>query len=470
MADECRELILQRVRERGRVTFAEFMDLALYHPECGYYARAPVRSGRAGDFFTSVDLGPLFGELLGVQLAEMWRILSRQSPVDNRQSPADNRQSPVDSRQSTVSQQSPVDSQQSRSTGDSRPLGATLAPGARHLAPGSDYETLGAAPAPSAQRRAPSFDLVEAGAGSGRLARDILDHAARRDPELYLAIRLHLVERSPAARAQQERVLGPHANKLAGAGADVPDGVEGVIFANELLDALPAHVVVMRDDGLREVFVEADGSRLVERADVPSTPEIAEYFARSGARLQPGWRAEVNLAAEGWIRDAARRLRRGFLLLIDYGHPSAELYSATHRAGTLTAFYRHTAETGPAQAGASAWLTRPGECDITSHVDLTMVQRTAEQEGLETLCVVDQGYFLASLGVAAGLDSEGSGRGSGVCTTEPPPNPVAMLRRRLALKTMMLPGGMGSTHKALLFARGVGRPALIGCPRGARLT
>src|SRR3990170_8054827 len=70
------DILIQRIRERGPITVAEFMEIALYHPGCGYYARAAQRSGRAGDFFTSVDVGPLFGELLEIQIAEMAGILA----------------------------------------------------------------------------------------------------------------------------------------------------------------------------------------------------------------------------------------------------------------------------------------------------------------------------------------------------------------------------------------------------------
>src|SRR3954449_11049893 len=122
------------------------MDLALYDPEHGYYARAAQRSGRAGDFFTSVDVGPLFGELLEIQVAEMAALL------------ATNRK-------------------------------ATAQPAA--------------------------FSLVEAGAGNGRLAADILRAMKRRDPALYQSLQLHLVESSAAARAAQRATLGEHADRMA---------------------------------------------------------------------------------------------------------------------------------------------------------------------------------------------------------------------------------------------------------------
>ena len=97
------------------------------------------------------------------------------------------------------------------------------------------------------------------------------------------------------------------------------------------------------------------------------------------------------------MRDAARRLRRGFIILIDYGHEARELYSATHSVGTLTTFARHTMA-GPETPGdVPPWLDRPGEQDITAHVDFTSVRAAAEAEGMLTLGFLDQTYFLMGL-------------------------------------------------------------------------
>ena len=375
-----RELIIGRIRTRGPLTFAEYMELALYHPQLGYYARTDRPSGRAGDFFTSVDVGPLFGVLLADQFAEMWRILGSQE-----------------------------------------------------------------------------FDLVEVGAGSGSLSRDILDAAATSDPAFYATIRLQLVERSSTARAAQPATLSAHAARLTASPRSLPDVRCGAVFANELLDALPTHVVVMTRSGLREIFVDARGDRLVERDGPLSSPAIAAYFDRLGLQLQPGWRAEVNLSAVAWVGEAARRLRRGFLLLIDYGHDSRELYSATHAAGTLATYHRHVIDAGTAANGAAPWLTDPGERDITSHVDLSSIRRTAEDEGLHLLGLLDQTYFLMGLGVADRLAAQRS-------------ETVADLKQRLAAKTLLLPGGLGSTHKVLILGKNVGRPRLRGCSYRVRIT
>ena len=376
------------IRERGPLTVAAFMDLALYDSELGYYARAAQRSGRAGDFFTSVDVGPLFGELLEIQLAEMHRLLQT-----------------------------------------------------------SDFEL-------------PTFDLVEAGAGNGRLSADILRAAKRRDPAFYEAIRLHLVEASAEARRAHAGTLGDVADRLGSSGPVLPDSFEGVLIANELLDALPVHQVVMRDEGLREVYVDAArGSqprdRGPERAALQlvegplSTPALAEYLDRLGVTLEPGWHVEINLRAVDWIRDAARRLRRGFIILIDYGHDARELYSATHSAGTLTTFVKHRSGGPEGSQDTPAWLQQPGDQDLTAHVDFTSVRAAAEAEGLTMIGFLDQTYFL--LGLVEGLE-------------------LSDVRARLALKTLVMPGGIGSTHKVLILGRDVGAPALRGCSFRMRVT
>ena len=152
----------------------------------------------------------------------------------------------------------------------------------------------------------------------------------------------------------------------------------------------------------------------------PSTPELAAYLDRLGIALEPGWRAEINLRACEWIRTAARRLARGFIIVIDYGHEARELYSVTHAGGTLTTFARHTMAGPERPADAPAWLEEAGDRDITSHVDFTSVRMAAEAEGLTTIGFLDQTYFLIGLG-AADLD-------------------VSDLKKRLALKTLLHAG------------------------------
>ena len=380
-----RDVIAERIRTAGPLPFAAFMDLALNHPELGYYARAGRRSGRAGDFFTSVDTGPLFGELLGVQLAEMWRLTSAGAPPE-------------------------------------------------------------------------PFDLVEAGAGNGRLARSVLDYLATADPACYQALRLTLVERSPAARAAQPAVLDGHADRLEASGAELPEQFRGILIANELLDALPVHSIVMTGAGLREVYVALRDGRFVETT-APATAAVREHVDRFDIRLEPGWRGEVSPAAVDWVRAVGQRLQRGFLLLIDYGHEARELYSPTHAHGTLACYRRHQVATADGRA-APPWLEDPGGCDITAHVDLTAVRVAAEEAGLRPLGALDQTYFLLGLAQSAGVMDDAA-----AATGE-----LDALRRRLALKTLLAPGGLGSTHKVLIFGKDVGAPPLRGFSFRQRMT
>jgi SAM-dependent MidA family methyltransferase len=366
------QTIVSQIREHGPMTLAEYMELALYDPEDGYYSRVRQRSGRQGDFFTNVDVGPLFGELLAVQFEEMWRV---------------------------------------------------------HLG------------------RPSRFDIVEAGAGNGRLSRDVLDAALRQYPDFYDAIRLWVTDVSESARRSAEcETLTDHTHRVAGCGPDIPRSVSGVIFANELLDAMPAHAVLMTPMGLQEIYVTEHDGRLAETEGPLSKPAIAEQIAASGGALQVGARAQVSLAASRWVHTAARSLVSGFLLLVDYGRPGNELYSAAHPAGTLATYRSHTA--------GQHWLTAPGEQDVTTHVDLTAIRLAAEAAGLQTLGMVDQTYFLSSLGLVDRLQT-GDDR--------------AALSRRLAAKTLMMPGGLGSTMKVMVFGRDISGPGLKGLTSG-RLT
>lgn len=284
-----------------------------------------------------------------------------------------------------------------------------------------------------------TFDLVEAGAGSGRLARDLLDALAARHPRVYARTRLHLVERSPAARAAQPAALGPHRDRVASAGDRLPPAVRGLVFANELLDALPVHQVVAAPDGLREVVVDVADARLVRRTAPLSTAALAAYFDALDVTLTPGAVAEVNLAALDWMAEAGGALDQGYLVLVDYGHEADALFDARHRDGTLVAYWRHLADAplgGPGATGPH-WLARPGEQDLTSHVDFTSISRAAERAGLQRLARLDQARFLLSLGIADELDALGTD--------------LPSVRRRLAARTLVHPSGLGGSHHALVF-------------------
>lgn len=358
MSSPLHQLIAGYIREDGPITVAAFIELALYHPQYGYYSAAAQRSGRCGDFITSIDTGLLFGEMVAVQLEELWRQLDRPA----------------------------------------------------------------------------AFDVVDAGAGNGRLMRDVLDAAETWGSELYGALRVWLVERSDMARAAHRDVLGPHYARLVRTGPALPSGIEGVIVANELLDAMPVHLAVMTPTGLREIYVGVAGDRLCEMEGDLSTPLIADYVRRTGAAPRPGERLAVGLEAAAWIRSAARSLRRGFLMLFDYAADARQL----HASGTLSASQAHV---------CTDWLMAPGERDITSHLDLASIEDEARIAGLAPLGATDLTYFLMGLGITQHLSGS---------------EDRLSAARRGAAKSLLLPEGLGGTQKVLVFAKGVDDPALSG--------
>jgi SAM-dependent MidA family methyltransferase len=462
--------ISAEIRERGPITVAAFMELALYDPHIGYYARAAQRSGRAGDFFTSVDVGPIFGGLLEQQIAEMAAIVGGHTgpPLQSKINTGPPLQSKIADPPASDAALAKQRVRPSRGA-----VGADLRVGprsdvAQDFSPAIPVVQDFSPAIPVVQDFSPAipFDLVEAGAGNGRLSADILRAARQRDPARYDRLRLHLVEASAAARAAQPATLGDVGDRLVCSSAALPDRFEGVLIANELLDAFPVHQVVMREEGLREAYVvesfdhpASSGECFVLVEGPPSTPALQQYLDRIGVTLEIGWRAEINLRAVEWMRDAARRLTRGFIIVIDYGHEARQLYSASHADGTLTTFTGHTMagpEKGPYPfSAAPPWLCRAGEQDITSHVDFTSVRASAEAEGLQTLLFLDQTYFL--IGILESLGSLGA-----------PANAANLTN--LGLRTLLMPGGLGSTHKVLIFGKGVGMPALRGGSFGGRVT
>jgi len=230
------------------------------------------------------------------------------------------------------------------------------------------------------------FVVQEHGAGEGALAVPLLD-------ALPPAIRYAAVE-------VDDRRLGTLHRRLAEAGladrtADVTAGepFDGVVIANEVLDALPVHRVRRRDGMLRELAVNvAPDGAFVEVEIEPTTSALDERLAAEGVDLVEGQRAEIALAVDDWVARAAAPLRRGLLLVIDYGAIAAELYDAVRRRdGTLRAYVRHQVSDDPYRF--------VGRQDLTAHVDVTAVERAATRAGLTTVGITTQSEALMGLGV-----------------------------------------------------------------------
>jgi SAM-dependent MidA family methyltransferase len=294
-------------------------------------------------------------------------------------------------------------------------------------------------------RPEPSF-LVEAGAGTGLLAAQILEFAARSLPDYYSALRYLAVEASPARRAAHERSIERHIR--AGSAASLPELPAtipgGCIFSNELLDALPVHRVVCEAGALRETWIDLAGDEFVEATGPLSTPAIADYFAVQGVKLAEGQQAEAGIAACRWIEDAGGRLGRGFVLTVDYGHDARELYNERHMRGTLLAYERHRAD--------EDFYRAPGEQDLTAHVNFTALDLWGKSAGLERTGIASQGHFLLALARANDFaDLYGDEESD-----------VARLRARLLFKTLIHPEGMGETFRVFIQHKGLAASRLAG--------
>jgi SAM-dependent MidA family methyltransferase len=303
------QVIRQEILANGSISFARFMELALYCPKIGYYERSARPVGRTGDFYTSVSVGPLFGELIAAQFAGWLSHLGAKSPI-----------------------------------------------------------------------------IIEAGAHDGQLARDILSAFQADVPLQYW-----IIEPSETRREWQRAKLDVFADRVTWfASLEEMPNVSGILFCNELLDALPVHVLRWHNGAWNERKVGLAGDQFVWRDDVLDRdlgqPTVSADLA---AFLPDGFQIEVSPAAARWWQLAARKLRAGKLVTFDYGREAEELLSPRRFGGTLRAYRDHRLE--------SDVLAGPGEQDITAHVNFTEIRRAGESAGVKTEFFGSQEKFLAQI-------------------------------------------------------------------------
>lgn len=230
-----------------------------------------------------------------------------------------------------------------------------------------------------------SHNVLEFGAGSGALAHAVLQALA----DAGVQANYFILEVSPDLRARQQQ-------RLAGFGERVqwldrlPDTFTGCVLANEVLDAMPVKLLQRETDGsLSELAVTRaeDGFAWAARALDRDLQDLADSRLPAIA----GYRSEINLRAEAWVRQMGEWLARGAALLIDYGFPRREYYHPQRTEGTLMCHFRHHAHDQP--------LILPGLQDITAHVDFTAVADAALDGGLDVLGYTSQARFLLNAGL-----------------------------------------------------------------------
>ncbi len=321
-------ILADRIRQQGPLDFADFMATALYHPDLGYYAGKAQQVGRAGDFFTSVSVGPLFGNFLARRFLREWRELGEP------------------------------------------------------------------------QR----WRILECGAHDGSLAADILTALQQLDQQAF--DRLEYVISEPLPRLQELQaqrlsdfcdhvVLGSKLEALAA------DPLPGVVFGNELLDALPFHLVEWRAGKWQSCMVVngAKGDFSWQLQEITADSELAGALAKLDGDFPEGYRTEVRTGFRDFLEPLTRCISSGLLLWLDYGFARPEYYLPERHQGTLRTFSKHHAGENP--------LVTPGDIDITAHVDFTAVA----EAGLELGCIPrafrNQGGWLTDCGREWLLAQEG---------------------------------------------------------------
>jgi SAM-dependent MidA family methyltransferase len=275
--------IASEITKQGPMTFARFMELALYHPQFGYYVRPMTdpeseRIGWSGDFYTSSDVHPFLAQALAKQARQIDDLLGRPDPF-------------------TVIE---------------------MGPGKGLFA--RDFLA--------------ACQQVDDAAFARRLRYILIE----RSPAMRM-----LQQRFLEPYLNQTGLV----TWLAGLEELTTDSVEGMFASNELVDAFPVHRIVMSRDGLRERYVGLSGEGFVEFEGPLSTPLLGQYFDRLGITLPEGYRTEVNLEATRWMERVARIMSRGVVFTIDYGHTAQDLYGTARPTGTLICYYHQTASDDP---------------------------------------------------------------------------------------------------------------------------
>ncbi|WP_297057491.1 SAM-dependent methyltransferase [Thermosulfurimonas sp.] len=342
-------MLLELLEAESPLTFARYMELCLYHPRYGYYARGP-RLGRSGDYFTSPTVHRVFGATVAVQILEIYHLLGEP----------------------------------------------------------------------------PDFTLVEIGAGEGYLALDVLSYLSLKG----LSFPYLLVEPLPNLRALQEETLQPFAGQVRWlTSLSELSPFNGVVLANELFDSLPVHLLEKTSEDIKEVYVRVRKGHIEEELSALSDPRLLERVLPYALTWPEGYRTEVCLELEFFYKELSKKMISGGLIIFDYGYPRGDYYHPSRTRGTLLAYWKHRVVDNP--------YLRPGHQDLTAHVDFTALRELAERYGFLNLGFTQQAPFLVSLGVEKVLN-------------EVSENTV---RDREALKLLLLPEGLGSTHWVLLQGR-----------------
>lgn len=361
-------LVQQKISESGGwINFAEYMQMALYTPNLGYYSSGSQKFGNlkngGGDFVTAPEMTPLFAQTLAWQASQVLQ------------------------------------------------------------------ESQG--------------NILELGAGTGRLAADMLQalYELEQLPEQY-----YILEVSGHLRSVQEK------NLLAKLPAKLyekiiwleklPDQFIGLILGNEVLDAIPVHLVMKKNDILYERGVGFDNGFVWQDQPLQNA-NIQHLIEPIG--LANNYLTEVCPAATGLINSLATILKHGAILMLDYGFTAREYYHPQRNQGTLMCHYQHYAHSDP--------LINIGLQDITAHVNFTAIAEAGLAQGLELQGYTNQAHFLIACGL---LD---------LLAQESPDDLTNYTPKASAVQKLISPAEMGELFKVIAFSKGL-NAVLLGFESG----
>jgi SAM-dependent MidA family methyltransferase len=293
------------------------------------------------------------------------------------------------------------------------------------------------------------FTIVEEGSEDGQLAMDILSAIAAESFEAAECIHYIIVEPIPGKQLQQRSRFDPaflHKVTWLTGLADL-EAITGAFISNELVDAMPVHIVLYHGKKWSELFVTISGEDFGFVPGKIETPELRRALDQLPLPTASPYRTEVNLAAARWIQAVSAKLKRGFVLIVDYGFPRDEYYKPERTEGTLSCYSRHRRTYNP--------LERPGEIDITAHIDFTALAEAAAEVSLDVAGYADQHHFMVGAAECRLLALEKTVQSEGLTRS---------YREFLgAYRTLMHPGNMGMAFKYLFLTKGLhDRPRLSG--------
>lgn len=349
--------ITKVIGDTGPVSFADYMQMALYEPGLGYYSGGSRKFGVAGDFVTAPEISPVFSHCLGRQI--------------------------------------------------------------RQILSGLDTAC-----------------ILEAGPGSGVMACDLLEWLQDKDclPEQY-----YLLEVSGDLRQRQQQLVRERVpqflDRLHWLEQLPGESFNGIILANEVLDALPVRRVINEQGQWMELCVgrERDQFCWVTQSPDMELQRTIDTCLPSAPDLPDGYATEINLSLAPWLQAMADLLESGLLLLIDYGYGRREYYHPQRARGTLLCHYRHRVHSDP--------FLYPGLQDITASVDFTAVAEAAVAAGLEVRGYTTQAHFLMNTGLEDFMQQSQLMK-----TTD-------RLELNAGVRRLMMPGEMGERFKVIALAK-----------------